>query len=179
MKNIDPPDSNGHKPKLSPDLLKFIHSMGVYFESYGISRIGGLMLGLLMVAHEPLSAEEIATTLKVSRASVSTNFPILLTSGLAEKVALHGDRTTYYAFPATAWELAIQVSIQSVVTLRRLAEQGLQALRAGDSARTRLQRTIEFCDLQIEYNQKMITEWRDRLRKQPASANCHTESEHI
>jgi DNA-binding transcriptional regulator GbsR (MarR family) len=165
MKNTDPPHSNSHKLKLTPDLLKFIHSMGVYFESYGISRIGGLILGLLMVAHEPLSAEEIASILKVSRASVSTNFPILLTSGLAEKVAMHGDRTTYYGFPATAWELAIQVSIQSVITLRRLAEQGLTALRAGDSARTRLQKTIEFCDMQIEYNQKMIDDWRARQRK--------------
>ncbi len=188
MKNTDPPDSNSHKskrsedpaqgganrisrengagPKLTPDLLKFIQSMGVYFESYGISRIGGLILGLLMVAHEPLSAEDIASILKVSRASISTNFRILLTSGLAEKVTLHGDRTSYYAFPATAWELAMQVNIQSVTILRRLAEQGLTALRVGDSARTRLQKTIEFCDLQVEYHQKMIAEWRIRYGQQ-------------
>jgi len=162
MKNTDPPDSNSHKQNLTPELLRFIHSMGVYFESYGIARIGGLILGLLMVAHEPLSAEEIATTLKVSRASVSTNFRILLTSGLAEKVMLHGDRTSYYAFPTTAWELAIQVSTQSVIALKRLAEQGLQAVDAGDSVQTRLQQTIEFCDMQVEYNQKMIVEWRAR-----------------
>jgi DNA-binding transcriptional regulator GbsR (MarR family) len=136
--------------------------MGLYFESYGISRIGGLILGLLMIAHEPLSAEEIASILKVSRASVSTNFRVLLTSALAEKITLHGDRTIYYIFPDTVWEQAIKVGVQSVITLRRLAGHGLAALRPDDSARSRLEKTMEYCDLQAEYYQKMIKAWRLR-----------------
>ncbi len=139
--------------------------MGLYFESYGISRIGGLMLGLLMVAHDPLSAEEIASILKVSRASVSTNFPILLTSGLAAKISLHGDRTTYYVFPETVWLQAMQVGIQSVIQLKELAQQGLQALSRKDSVRSRLERTIEYADLQAEYLEKMMADWRGRQQQ--------------
>src|SRR5271157_5308726 len=99
MKNSNHPAKNKFK-KLSPELINFIESMGRYFESYGIPRIGGRILGLLLVTHEPLSAEDIATILKVSRGSVSTNFQLLLTSALAEKVTFQGDRTTYFAFPA-------------------------------------------------------------------------------
>ena len=64
----------------------------MYFESYGIPRIGGRILGLLLVADEPLSADSIASVLRVSCASVSTNFKLLLTSSLAEKVTFAGDR---------------------------------------------------------------------------------------
>jgi len=165
MKKSDHPDGKRVQPKLTPEVFKFIQSMGVYFESYGISRIGGLMLGLLMVAHDPLTAEEIASILKVSRASVSTNFPILLTSGLASKIAMHGDRATYYIFPDTVWVQAMQVSIQSIVTLKQLAEQGLQALSPRDSVRSRLVKTIEYADMQVEYSQKMLAEWRSHQQQ--------------
>jgi len=43
MKNTDPPNQNKFK-KLSPELARFIESMGMYFESQGIPRIGGRIL---------------------------------------------------------------------------------------------------------------------------------------
>ena len=87
--------------ELNPELIRFIENMGMYFESYGIPRIGGRILGLLLIAPEPLAAERIASTLKASRASISTNIRVLLTSGLAEKITFPGDRTTYFIFPET------------------------------------------------------------------------------
>jgi len=159
MKNTDPPHQNKFK-KLSPELTHFIESMGRYFESYGIPRIGGRILGLLLVAHEPLSAEEIASILKVSRGSVSTNFRLLLTSALAEKVTFPGDRTTYFIFPAAAWEKAMTVELDGIAFLKKLAQQGLTALPTGDPARNRLQKTIEWTDLIHNVYQKALTQWR-------------------
>jgi predicted transcriptional regulator len=159
MKNTDPPHQNKFK-KLSPELTHFIESMGRYFESYGIPRIGGRILGLLLVAHEPLSAEDIASILKVSRGSISTNFRLLLTSALAEKVTFPGDRTTYFAFPATAWEKAMAVEIEGIAVLEKLAQQGLTALPSGDPARNRLARTIEWTGLIHDIYQEALTKWR-------------------
>src|SRR5512140_2592865 len=101
MKNTDPPHRNNHrvnpaKVKLTPELSRFIQHMGGYFEGSGVPRIGGLILGLLIIAHEPLSAEQIAAILKISRASVSTNFRILSAAGLAERFTSHDDHVTYY-----------------------------------------------------------------------------------
>src|SRR5512140_993717 len=101
MKNTDPPHRTRHNGntagiKLTPELNRFIQHMGAYFEGSGVPRIGGLILGLLIVAHEPLSAEEIASILKISRASVSTNFRILSAAGLAERFTSHDDHVTYY-----------------------------------------------------------------------------------
>ena len=159
MKNTDPPRSDKFK-KLSPELTHFIESMGRYFESYGIPRIGGRILGLLLVAHEPLSAEDIAKILKVSRGSISTNFQLLLTSALAEKVTFPGDRTTYFAFPVAAWEKAMMVELEGIAYLKKLAQQGLTALPSGDPARNRLQKTIEWTDLINSIYQKALTQWR-------------------
>jgi predicted transcriptional regulator len=160
LKTAKPRGSSPKPPKFSPELTNFIENMGMYFGSYGIPRIGGRILGLLLVAHEPLSAESIASILKASRASISTNFRLLLTSGLAEKVTFPGDRATYFAFPETAWEKVMSVEIQGVAAMKKLAEQGLNALPPGDSARTRMEGLINWADFLIKLYQEGLAELR-------------------
>jgi DNA-binding transcriptional regulator GbsR (MarR family) len=160
MKTISsPPDKF---KKLSPELARFIERMGMYFESYGIPRIGGRILGLLLVAHEPLSAERIASILRVSRASISTNFRVLLTSGLAEKVTFPGDRTTYFVFPESGLEKTLLVEIQGIGVMKRLVQQGLAALPDNDSARSRMQEMVNWADFLVVLYQKALLEWHAR-----------------
>jgi hypothetical protein len=63
-KGSGPSESLRKLPKLTPELSQFIDGMGMYFESQGIPRIGGRMLGALMIAHWPLSAEDLALLLR-------------------------------------------------------------------------------------------------------------------
>lgn len=170
MKNSDPPDRSRHsaKPtakkrvKLSPEMHRFIQHMGGYFESSGVPPIGGRILGLLMVAHEPLSAEEIAAALNVSRASVSTNFRMLSAAGLAERYTNHADRTTYYVFPDTAWEQAMVLNVRRAQNFKRIVQEGLAAMPGKDAARSHLVRGSEYADLVLEFFQRAIEEWRGR-----------------
>ena len=148
--------------KLDPELVRFMESMGMYFESYGIPRIGGRILGLLLIAHEPLSADRIASILKVSRASISTNFRVLLTSGLAEKVTFPGDRTTYFVFPESGLEKTLLVEIQGINALKRLVQQGLNALPSDDSARDRMQEMVDWTDFLMKLYQKALLDWQQR-----------------
>ncbi len=157
-----PPPGPDKFKKLTPELSRFIESMGMYFGSYGIPRIGGRILGLLLIAHEPLSAEDIAKILKVSRASVSTNFRVLLTSGLAEKVTFPGDRATYFSFPETAWEKVMNVEIQAITAMKKITQQGLDALPPKDSARGRVQSMINWADFLVELYKKALIEWNVR-----------------
>ena len=159
MKSIYPPTKNKFK-KLSPELTSFMATGSRFGCTQAIPRIGGRILGLLLVAHEPLSAEEIAAILKVSRGSISTNFRLLLTSALAEKVTFPGDRTTYFVFPATAWEKAMNVELEGIAFLRKLVQQGLAALPSGDPARTRLEETIKWTSLVDGIYQKALAQWR-------------------
>lgn len=164
MNENDLPDATPPTFLLTPELSRFIESMGVYFESFGIPRIGGRILGLLLVAHEPLSAERIATILMVSRASVSTNFRLLLASSMAEKVTFPGDRTTYFVFPETAWEKMMNSEIQAVGAMKALAQQGIVALSPEDPSRVRIEGMIAWSEFLIEMYQNGINEWRARQR---------------
>jgi DNA-binding transcriptional regulator GbsR (MarR family) len=160
MKNASSPIDKFKK--LDPELVRFMENMGMYFESFGIPRIGGRILGLLLIAHEPLSAERIASILKVSRASISTNFRLLLTSNLAEKVTYPGDRTTYFMFPESGLEKTLLVEIQGIEALKRLVQQGLIALPSEDSARSRMQEMIDWTDFLLKLYQKALIDWRAR-----------------
>lgn len=150
--------------KLTPPLTRFIENLAQYFESFGIPRIGGRILGLLLVSAEPLSAEDISTTLKVSRGSVSTNIRFALQVGLAEKISFPGDRITYYAFPETGLEKTLVVEVQGVGIMKRFVEQGLNALPPEDAARSRLEALDEWADFLLEVWQKALIEWQERQR---------------
>ncbi len=168
MKNTDPPHRSSHsakrtgrkRPKLSPELHRFVQHMGGYFESSGVPPIGGRILGLLMVTDDPLSAEEIASALNISRASVSTNFKVLAAAGLAERYTSHTDRTTYYTFPDTAWEQAMVLGARRAQSFKRIVEEGLAAMPQKDTARTHLLRGSEYADLVLEFFGRQIEEWR-------------------
>jgi len=145
---------------MSPGLQEFIESMGVYFERFGLPRIGGRILGLLMVASRPLSLDDLARTLRVSRASVSTNMRLITASNLAEQISLPGDRRDYYRFGPDTWERSLRTEIEGILVLRRLAERGLAAARATEStAREHLEELLVFCDLLVPDRRVTIERW--------------------
>ncbi len=151
--------------RLTPELHRFIQHMGGYFESSGVPPIGGRILGLLMIAHQPLSAEEIASLLNVSRASVSTNFRVLSAGGLAERFTSHADRVTYYVFPDTAWEQAMVLGARRAQSFKRIVQEGLAGMSQKDAARSNLLRGIEYADLVLEFFQRQLDEWRTHHQK--------------
>jgi DNA-binding transcriptional regulator GbsR (MarR family) len=162
MKNDTRPRSLDKIPRLTPALHTFIEGMGMYFEVQGIPRIGGRILGLLMIAHAPLSAEDIAATLHVSRGSLSTNFRLLLASGMVERVTAHGDRVTYFVFSDSAMEQRIAVGLRSVAAFKRLCTQALDALAPHDPSRHHLDISLEWSDLLTQSFEAAMAEWHER-----------------
>jgi DNA-binding transcriptional ArsR family regulator len=95
---LDDGDSSDNPPlpEDSPVISQFIENMGLHYQHYGLSRISGRILGLLLVTPQPISSEEMAEALQVSRSSVSTNLRTLLMTGLIEKVSLPGNRVDFF-----------------------------------------------------------------------------------
>ena len=118
---------------LSAEAQTFVESMGVYFERYALPRIGGRLLGLLLVADRALSLDDLASTLSVSRASVSTNMRLVMAIGLTELVTRPGDRRDYYQFTDDAWERSILIDMEGIQSLRRLSERGLEAIESSEN----------------------------------------------
>lgn len=62
-----------------------------------INRVGGQIYALLFIADEPLSLDEIAERLGVSKSNVSVNIRMLEDYNLVRKVWIKGSRRDYYA----------------------------------------------------------------------------------
>ncbi len=151
---------------ISPEMRQFIESVGQYFERYALPRLGGRILGLLLVAPRELSLDDIANTLQVSRASVSTNIRLILVIGLGELVTRPGDRRDYYRFSPHAWEQGLEADIEGTVALRRLAERGLVAAQQSESAaHQHLAELVEFCDFVLEDRRASLERWRRRKER--------------
>lgn len=151
---------------LTSEQRQFIERVGLYFEQYHLSRIGGRLLGLLMLVEGPLSLDEMATALGVSRASVSTNIRQTADCGLTEHLSLPGDRRDYYRFAENPWQHGLEARIEATRVLRSIAERGLAAVTPTDTAaRAHLEELLAFCDFAIEDQREMIARWQERRRR--------------
>jgi DNA-binding transcriptional regulator GbsR (MarR family) len=150
-------------PTLSAAQQQFIERVGLYFEQYQVSRIGGRLLGLLMLLHGPFTLDQMAGALGVSRASVSTNMRVLVALGLVELLSRPGDRRDYYRFAENPWQHGLEARVAGTRVLRRIAEQGLAALPQTDTvARANLEDLLDFCDFAIEDMHGTIARWQAR-----------------
>ena len=145
--------------ELSPENLQFIENIAVFYEAYGIPRIGGRIFGLLLIADRPLPAETIAGLLSASRGSISTNMQRLITNGWVEKVTFTGDRAEYFRFSPLAWERVLEHRMRGLAPLKQIAAQGRASLPAEHPARPQLDDMLAWVELQIQAHKTMIEAW--------------------
>jgi DNA-binding transcriptional regulator GbsR (MarR family) len=77
----------------------FVERMGLAHEADGLPRISGRIFGLLLVSEGARSLDELASELRVSKASVSTNARMLEQRGILERICRPADRRDYYRVP--------------------------------------------------------------------------------
>lgn len=140
-------------------LSQFIENMGLHFEEYGVPRIGGRILGLLLASTRPVSSEEISEVLETSRSSVSTNLRTLLMTRLADRVSLPGERSDYYVFSDDAWETILEIRLDRIESLREMAENGMQGMQDQYPARARLDEITAWADMLEKAYQDVIVKW--------------------
>jgi DNA-binding transcriptional regulator GbsR (MarR family) len=78
---------------------RFIEQMGLALESDGLPRIAGRIFGLILISDDARSLDDLASELRVSKGSVSTNARLLEQRGILEQVSRPGDRRDYYRAP--------------------------------------------------------------------------------
>jgi DNA-binding transcriptional regulator GbsR (MarR family) len=134
-------------------------------ERMGAARTFGRLMGLLLVAEKPLSLDEIARLLHVSKASASTNGRLCEQMGFAKRVGVPGDRRTYYTITPTSFEQALAIRLRHFDEMVRLTAEGLDAVDGTNTAaRDRLatmQRFYSFIDGEMK---SALRRWRDQER---------------
>ena len=120
----DSTDSNPPIPGVNEALSQFIENMGLHYEDYDLPRIAGRIVGLLLVSQQPISSEEMAEALQVSRSSISTNLRTLLLAELVEKVSLTGERVDYYTISPETWQKSLELNADQPEIKRRVEASG-------------------------------------------------------
>jgi DNA-binding transcriptional regulator GbsR (MarR family) len=149
--------------QLNEKTRDFIERMGLTFEHMGATRMMGRMLGLLLVADKPLSLNEIAELLQVSKASISLNARQTEQIGLTQRVSLPGDRRDFYQILPGAFERATAIRLARVQELIDLTGEGLAAIERNNTvARTRLETMREFYQFFLAELDGALVKWKEK-----------------
>lgn len=114
-----------------------IHVIGEKAEKFGFSRIAGQLEGLLLFTNRPMSLDEMAERLEVSKGSVSTNIRLLERLKVVRKVYHTGARKNYYEIRGNIWEVETEImstiakdEIERVKRLMSTCETDLKTVKA-------------------------------------------------
>ena len=89
---------------------RFIQAWGTMGANWGINKAMAQIHALLLVATEPLSADQIMQELKMSRGNVNMNLRELMDWGIVAKHLQTGERREYFTTGKDVWALAKQIS---------------------------------------------------------------------
>jgi hypothetical protein len=128
------PASSGTSGDPSPAVLDWVERLAKYCSDQdGVPLIAGRVLGWLMICDPPeQSAQQIATAIKASRASLSTNLRLLNSVGFVHALTKPATRTVYYRVDDDAWEKVVHRQIASLASLGKILQDG--AHLAGSSS---------------------------------------------
>lgn len=146
------------------EIMDFVDQMGGYFESSGLPRLAGRLLGWLLVCDpERQSSEELAAALGASSGGISINARMLSQFGFIERLGVAGDRRTYFRLRPHAFAAGERQRIRIMADLTAMADAGLHAMRGSPPERGR--RLQEMRNLSA-YMETVLTNALDQFRDQ-------------
>ena len=87
----------------------FVEGMGKISKFWGFSRLMGQLYGLLYLSPDPMTLDQLAEGLMVSKGSVSTNIRAIERWGMVEKVWVKADRKDYYKAETKFMDIAVKI----------------------------------------------------------------------
>jgi len=116
-------------------------------EVYGVPPIAGRILGWLMICDPPeQSAGQIAEAIGASRASLVTNMRMLTGAKFVRRLTRPRGRTSYYRVDDDAWERVVRQRLETLVSFREIAADGIDLAGRGSAGAERLRVAHELFD---------------------------------
>lgn len=139
---------------------RFIERMGLCAEEEGLPRIGGRLMGLMMLEGGPFSFDELVDRLQVSRGSVSTNTRMLEARGVIERIGRPGERQLYYRVAEDPYHALVTTVLRRKRRMQEFIGEALEALsEEREEERERLGRMQRFHEILIRNLEATIEEW--------------------
>ncbi len=148
----------------------FVEEFGDAYQHFGLPRLMGHIVGLLLYESGPLSLDDITSTLHVSKGPVSQITRRLSESGLIRKVWVPGSRRVHYQAEDEIFGRAFARHAGLLAQNRVLAGRFCQRLDQGEDDvpehfRRRVQEMHSFYGLMEGHLQGFLEAWRQRRRE--------------
>jgi DNA-binding transcriptional regulator GbsR (MarR family) len=90
---------------------KFIETWGLLGSEWGINRSVAQVQALLLISTEPISTDEIMSSLTISRGNANMSLRQLLDFGVIYKKVVPGDRKEYFIAEKDVWKWAVKIAL--------------------------------------------------------------------
>jgi len=155
----------------------FIDRLGDAAEADGLSPIAGRLFALLMLAAEPQSLDELAESLGVSKASVSTDARRLLDRGIVERTRRTGDRRDFYELAPDFFARVIRARVARWRRIQQLVDDvRTDAHALPDAARERFDAVDSMQTTVIDRVDQALAEWEREAQSRRAAARGQRQS---
>ena len=94
-----------------------VAGLGRLTRFFGFNDVMGRLYGTLLMSPEPMSLDDLAETLQISKGSVSMNMRSIERWGMAREVWMRGERKKYYTAESDFWTV-----IRTVLSGREMRE---------------------------------------------------------
>lgn len=108
------------------DVEEFIERAGLLWQKDGLPRIAGRIFALTLISPQPCSLDDIAETLRVSKASVSNDTRLLEQMGFIERVSMLGQRKDFYQITPRSLERTLDVRLERLRAFQELLAAGMR-----------------------------------------------------
>lgn len=153
-------------PHVNPNTRQFIERVGVHSEADGLPRIAGRIFGLLLITPGECSLDDMAETLGVSKASISTDARRLEQLGIVVRTSRPGDRRDYYSIGRNALRQSLEHRIRSMRQFQELLRDARSLPDATDEVRDRLDEWDAWYESALELVETLL----DKAPAKPAAA---------
>lgn len=165
----------------SPVEKELIEEFGNIYESYGLRRLQGLIVGLLLTKGTPVSLDDMVEILDRSKGPISISVRRLDDMDLVRKVEGPNNRRNYYASHPDIFFNNFKFNMATVQENRALAERFLSRIEARDEGTEKTRESLEhmaaFYDLMESYFEDFAEHWqevkRERLEKDASSGGTN------
>ena len=152
-----------------------VEDFGKAYNNWGLSKLKGRIVGLLLFNQMPLSLDDIANELHVTKGSVSTVARQLEEVGLIRKVWVKGDRKDYYEIVSDVFSTTSEHNLKLLKDNLLIAQKYMNFLsRMLDSASLegrgelevyldRMTEMQEFYTMLVDMFERFIAEWKGKF----------------
>lgn len=146
----------------------YAEDFGLLFEGFGMPRMVGRVLGVLLTSVErELSAEELAEALQASRGSISSATRALVQMGLVQRRTRRGERRDYFQIKPGAWDELMRRELETLARFRQMAERGLDIVNSdGVDAQSNLEEMREFYAYWERELPAVLERWEEYKKKE-------------